>query len=291
MSIKVVLSTLLLELEPSVLYNAVAVVCTFVIFPIASVDFLFKKPFELFPIEYEVCVTRDNVSVVFSPLVLDNPFSVDKISMVFVGPFFVEALFVSIANSDEVNVEIPVLLDIFLVCNMDEEIFSEIEWVDIAELGPSFLEKSVTIVGTSVTEVSFLVAFVWSILELLFEELVIFNVTAVILDDLEIVDCSLLVNFIEELFPNKVVVSPFNESILVDFDFVDELSEYWIVVLTDTNAEPVANEPIVIGPETGAGTGFGTGPETGLGVVFGLDTGVGNWLGVGVGLGEGASEL
>ena len=261
------------------------------IFPIASVDFLFKKPFELFPIEYEVCVTRDNDSVVFSPLVLDNPFSVDKISMVFVGPFFVEALFVSIANSDEVNVEIPVLLDIFLVCNMDEEIFSEIEWVDIAELGPSFLEKSVTIVGTSVTEVSFLVAFVWSILELLFEELVIFNVTAVILEDLEIVDCTLLVNFIEELFPNKVVVSPFNESILVDFDFVDELSEYWIVVLTDTNTEPVANEPIVIGPETGAGTGIGTGPETGLGVVFGLDTGVGNWLGVGVGLGEGASEL
>ena len=261
------------------------------IFPIASVDFLFKKPFELFPIKYEVCVTRDNDSVVFSPLVLDNPFSVDKISMVFVDPFFVEALFVSIANSDEVNVEIPVLLNMFLVCNMDEEIFSEIEWVDIAELGPSFLEKSVTIVGTSVTEVSFLVAFVWSILELLFEELVIFNVTAVILDDLEIVDCSLLVNFIEDLFPKKVVVSPFNESILVDFDFVDELSEYWIVVLTDTNTEPVANEPIVIGPETGAGTGIGTGPETGLGVVFGLDTGVGNWLGVGVGLGEGASEL
>ena len=261
------------------------------IFPIASVDFLFKKPFELFPIKYEVCVTRDNVSVVFSPLVLDNPFSVDKISMVFVGPFFVEALFVSIANSDEVNVEIPVLLNMFLVCNMDEEIFSEIEWVDIAELGPSFLEKSVTIVGTSVTEVSFLVAFVWSILELLFEELVIFKVKAVNLDDLEIVDWTLLVNFIEELFPNKVVVSPFNESILVDFDFVDELSEYWIVVLTDTNTEPVANEPIVIGPETGAGTGIGSDPETGLGVVFGLDTGVGNWLGVGVGLGEGASEL
>ena len=261
------------------------------IFPIASVDFLFKKPFELFPIKYEVCVTRDNDSVVFSPLVLDNPFSVDKISMVFVDTFFVEALFVSIANSDEVNVEIPVLLNMFLVCNMDEEIFSEIEWVDIAELGPSFLEKSVTIVGTSVTEVSFLVAFVWSILELLFEELVIFNVSAVILDDLEIVDCSLLVNFIEDLFPKKVVVSPFNESILVDFDFVDELSEYWIVVLTDTNTEPVANEPIVIGPETGAGTGIGTGPETGLGVVFGLDTGVGYWLGVGVGLGEGASEL
>ena len=261
------------------------------IFPIASVDFLFKKPFELFPIKYEVCVTRDNDSVVFSPLVLDNPFSVDKISMVFVDPFFVEALFVSIANSDEVNVEIPVLLNMFLVCNMDEEIFSEIEWVDIAELGPSFLEKSVTIVGTSVTEVSFLVAFVWSILELLFEELVIFNVTAVILEDLEIVDCTLLANFIEELFPNKVVVSPFNESILVDFDFVDELSEYWIVVLTDTNTEPVANEPIVIGPETGAGTGIGSDPETGLGVVFGLDTGVGNWLGVGVGLGEGASEL
>ena len=118
-------------LECSVLINSGADVCKLVVFSITSVDFLFIKAFV-----NEVSVTRDIASLVLSPLVLDDFFCVDKISLVFVvssESCFVkgleavpEALIVFLETKDEVPFEIPEYLEenVFLVCNTDEEDFS-----------------------------------------------------------------------------------------------------------------------------------------------------------------------